>query len=91
MAASVWPRYLPPGLEPQGAGKGKDRAEAQKIIETSLARLDAAPCQLLLTPRPDDSGGLDRLQKADGKQDVLKNDGACKAYVQQTRASLSKQ
>jgi metallo-beta-lactamase class B len=70
----------------EGNSKGKDA----QAIETSLARLEGASCQLLLTPHPDDAGGLERLEKADGKQDALKNDGACKAYVQQLRGRLAK-
>lgn len=58
-------------------GKGADA----KAGEASLARIEAAGCQLVLTPNPEDSGGLDRLEKAEGKQDAVKTDGACKAYA----------
>lgn len=78
----------PASLEPEG--KPKDRAATQAAMEASLARLESAPCQLLLTPDPAEAGGLERLVKADGKQDVLKNDDACKAYVQQMREKLTK-
>lgn len=73
----------------QPAGKARDRAAAA-AVEASLTKVEQAPCQLLLTPDPADAGGLDRLVKAEGKQDVLKDDNACKAYVQQVREKLAK-
>ncbi|HTQ36202.1 MAG TPA: MBL fold metallo-hydrolase [Steroidobacteraceae bacterium] len=69
-------------------GKGHKDSGARKSIEASLAKLEAAPCELLLTPRPEDSGGLARLEQAGGKEDALRNPGACKAYVQQVRQKL---
>lgn len=83
------PAVYAASLEPE-AGSKRDRAEVQKAVAASLARLESASCQLLFTPRPDDSGGVDRLEKADGKQEALRNDGACKAYVQQLRGRLAK-
>jgi metallo-beta-lactamase class B len=74
----------------QPSGKPKDRAATQAAIAASLERLERAPCQLLLTPDPAESGGLDRLVQAEGKQDVLKNDNACKAYVEQLRGKSGK-
>jgi metallo-beta-lactamase class B len=82
------PTVYPASLEP--AGKPRDRAAAHAAVETSLARLERAPCQLLLTPDPAEAGGLERLVKAEGKQDVLRNEGACKAYVQQLREKPGK-
>lgn len=82
------PTVYPASLEPEG--KPRDRAAAQSAVEASLARLERAPCQLLLTPDPAAAGGLDRLVKAEGKQDVLRNDSACKTYVKQLRDKLAK-
>jgi metallo-beta-lactamase class B len=82
------PTVYPASLEPQG--KPKDRAASQAAIEASLARLERAPCQLLLTADPAESGGLERLVKAEGKQDLLKDEGACKTYVKQLREKLAK-
>ncbi len=79
-------------LEPEGSGKShlKDHPEVQKSIEAGFVRLEGAPCELLLTPQPDASGGLARLEQAGGKMEALKNEGACKTYVQQARADLAK-
>lgn len=74
----------------QPSGKPKDRAATQAAIAASLERLERAPCQLLLTPDPAGSGGLERLVEAEGKQDLLKNDNACKAYVEQLRGKSGK-
>lgn len=82
------PTLYAASLEPDG--KPKDRAAASKAMEASLERLDSASCQLVLTPRPQDSGGLDRLEKAAGNQEALKTDGACRAYVEQLRGKLAK-
>jgi metallo-beta-lactamase class B len=79
-------------LAPQGARKYryKDHPDVLKAFDSSFKRLEEAPCELLLTPHPQDSGGLDRLEQAGAKEDALKNDSACKAYVQQARENLSK-
>jgi metallo-beta-lactamase class B len=82
------PTVYAASLEPDG--KAKKSAETQQAVEASLKRLEGASCQLVLTPRPADSGGLDRLVKAAGKQEALKTDGACKAYVQQLRSKLAR-
>lgn len=74
----------------QAEGKPRDRAAAQAAVAASLERLERAPCQLLLTPDPAESGGLERLVKAEGRQDALKNDAACKAYVEQVREKPAK-
>ncbi len=66
----------------------KGHPDVLKAYEASFKRLEDAPCELLLTPHPDDSGGLARLEQAGGKEDALKDEGACKNYVQQERARL---
>jgi metallo-beta-lactamase class B len=78
-------------LAPEAGGKGgsKGHPDAHQALDASLARLDGAACQLLLTPDPDESGGLERLEKADGKEDALKNDSACKTYVLQQKQRLA--
>jgi metallo-beta-lactamase class B len=68
----------------------KEHPETLASYEASFKRLADAPCELLFAPRPGDAGGLDRLEKAAGKEDALKDASACKAYVQQARSALGK-
>lgn len=67
----------------------KDHPEVLEQFEASFARLEAAPCQLLLTVHPASSGGLDRLEAASNDADKLEDAAACKTYVQQGRAGLA--
>jgi metallo-beta-lactamase class B len=83
--AAVFASSLAP---PPNARYLKEHPQVQDSYASSFKRLEDAQCELLFTPRPDDSGGLDRLEQAAGKDDALKNEGACKAYVQQSRDAL---
>lgn len=72
-------------LAPPGEGRF-DKASA----EATFKRLEQAPCELLFTSHPEESGGLDRLQKAAGNDEALKDAGACKALVQQARQAAGR-
>jgi metallo-beta-lactamase class B len=69
----------------------KEHPDAKQSFEASFKRLEGTSCSLLFTPHPESAGGLERLEQAAGKEEALKNEGACKAYVQAARAALSKQ
>lgn len=72
------------------AGKYKfsEHPETVQAFEGSFKRLEGARCELLLTPHPEASGGLERLQQAGADADKLKDDNACKNYVQKARDAL---
>lgn len=73
---------------PAGKYRFTDHPEVVQSFEQSFARLEAVKCELLLTPHPEASGGLERLQQAGGDADKLKDDNACKNYVQKARDGL---
>lgn len=75
-------------LEAEAKGRSKD--ELKKALEASLANLDGASCELVLTPDPAGFGGLASLEQAGGKLESVKKDGACKAYVAKARTDLAK-
>jgi metallo-beta-lactamase class B len=66
----------------------KDHPEAVQALESSFARIEAAKCELLLTPHPEASGGLARLEQAGADAEKLKDDNACKKYAQGARENL---
>lgn len=74
----------------EGKYRFKDHPDVLQSFESSFARLEGVPCQLLLTPHPDASGGLARLEQAGNDADKLKDDSACRKYVQQARTDLAK-
>ncbi len=82
------PAVYAASLEAEGKGRSKD--ELQKSLEGSLAHLESASCELLLTPDPAGFGGLAPLEQAGGKIEAVKKEGACKAYVSQARIDLAK-
>jgi metallo-beta-lactamase class B len=71
-----------------GKFRFKDHPELVSNFEASFARLDAAKCELLLTPHPESSGGLARLEQANADAEKLKDASACKKYVQTARDNL---
>lgn len=77
-------------LTPVASGKYRfsEHPEVVKSFEASFARLEGARCELLLTPHPEASGGLARLEQAAANADKLKDDNACKNYVQKAREAL---
>jgi metallo-beta-lactamase class B len=70
--------------------KGRSRDELKKALESSLANIDAASCEMVLGPDPAGFGGLAKLEQAGGKLEALKQDGACKAFAAQARVDLTK-
>jgi metallo-beta-lactamase class B len=60
-------------------------------FDKSFAVLSALPCDILLTPHPGVSDTLERLQRRDsGAADAFIAPGACRQYVETSRANLSK-
>jgi metallo-beta-lactamase class B len=76
-------------LAAQSAGKYrfKDHPDTLAAFESSFQKLENAPCQLLLTPHPD-AATLAKLVEAKGNAEVLKDEDACKRFVQQRRTEL---
>lgn len=68
----------------------KDHPEVIKAFESSFAKLEAANCNLLLTPHPEMSDMLPRLEQAGGKAEAVQQEGACRRYAQQGREALQK-
>ncbi len=75
-------------LEADTRGRSKD--ELKKALESSLAHLDAASCELVLTPDPAEFGGLAKLAQAEGKLEAVKKEGACKSFVSRARVDLAR-
>ncbi len=73
-----------------GKYKFKDHPDVLKSFDASFARIEAAPCELLLTPHPEASGGLAKLEQAGGKLESLKSPDSCKNFVKQARDDLAK-
>jgi metallo-beta-lactamase class B len=57
-------------------------------FQRSYAFLDAAPCDILLTPHPDASHLWQRLDRRQSDPDALIDPGACRALAQAFRESL---
>lgn len=54
-----------------------------------LATIAALPCDVLITPHPEASGFLDRVQRRDaGDADALIEDGACRRYAETAGKNL---
>jgi metallo-beta-lactamase class B len=72
------------------AGKYRfsEHPETVQSFEDSFKRLEGAKCELLLTPHPEASGGLARLEQAGANADKLKDDNACRNYAQKARDAL---
>jgi metallo-beta-lactamase class B len=64
--------------------------EALADFEQAFQRLEALPCDVLITPHPEASGFFERIAQRDaGKPETLKAEGGCKAYAQAARAKLA--
>jgi metallo-beta-lactamase class B len=76
-------------LTAEGAGKYrfKDHPETLAAFESSFQKLEGAACELVLTPHPD-AATLAKLVEAKGNAEALKDEGACKRFVQQRREAL---
>ena len=75
----------PPGKARYPEGTSGSAARPSRPASSDWRRRPASCCSRRIRKH---SGGLDRLEKAAGKDDALKNDNACKAYVQQARDAL---
>ena len=65
-----------------------DHPEVVEQFQTSFKTLEAAKCDVLITPHPEASGFFERTQKAGGKGDALKDAEGCKKYVATFRERL---
>jgi metallo-beta-lactamase class B len=78
-------------LNPVSGDKYKFKAHPQTVqaFEASLAKIEALPCDLLMTGHHD-AATLARLEAAKGDPDALKDPQACKGFAQQRREALQK-
>lgn len=67
-----------------------EHPEVLAAFQHSFTRLEAEPCELLLTPHPAASKLFERLDKPRNTLDSVRDAGACKAYVQGARDALAK-
>ncbi len=74
----------------QGKYRFSDHPEVLASFEGTFKRLEAVKCELLITPHPEASGGLARLEQGAGDMDKLKQEGACQAYAKQGRENLAR-
>ena len=74
-----------------GKYRFKDHPGVLQDFETSFRRVEAAACDVLLTPHPEASQLLQRLDPEGGaRPGDIKDDAACKRYAQQAREALAK-
>jgi metallo-beta-lactamase class B len=66
-----------------------DHPEVLAAFEEGYKALEAQRCEVLITPHPEASKFLERVQKAGGKLDALKDPEACKQYVATGRQNLA--
>lgn len=67
----------------------KDHPDVLAGFEQSFKLLETLPCQLLLTPHPDEAT-LAKLEQAGGDADALSDESACKNFAQARREALQK-
>jgi metallo-beta-lactamase class B len=79
-------------LSPVAAGKYRftDHPEVVESFQKSFARIEALPCELLLTPHPSMSKMFERLDTGKANTEAIKDAEGCKKYVQQARDALAK-
>jgi metallo-beta-lactamase class B len=79
-------------LTPVSADKYRfrDHPEVQQQFERSFARLEAARCEVLITPHPSASRLFERLDRAARKAEDIRDEAACKGYVATAREALVK-
>jgi metallo-beta-lactamase class B len=75
--------------------KFSDNSSYPNVLQdfsTSFARLDTLPCDILLTPHPELSRVLQRLQRSQTRTDsnALADPTACHRYVEAARSSLAR-
>ncbi|WP_168853363.1 MBL fold metallo-hydrolase [Novosphingobium sp. ERN07] len=86
--------FFAASLNPLATGSYTYRANPALVagMRGTLARLDTAPCDILLTGHPEHSGADDRLTAAlEGKADAFASPGACAALSHKYGALLDSQ
>jgi metallo-beta-lactamase class B len=66
-----------------------DHPEVLAAFDASFKALEAQKCEVLITPHPETLALAERVQKAGGKADALKDPESCKRYVASARESLA--
>ena len=66
-----------------------DHPEVLQSFEKSYKRLEALPCEVLLTPHPDQSQLFERLDKGATNTEAVKDVEGCRKYVAAARKKLS--
>jgi metallo-beta-lactamase class B len=65
-----------------------DHPEVVQQFQDSYKTLEAAKCDVLITPHPDGTGFFEKVKAAAGKGDALKDADGCKKYVATFRQRL---
>lgn len=78
-------------LSPVSADKYRftDHPEVIEGFQKSFARIEALPCELLLTPHPSASRLFERLDTGKENTEAVKDAEGCKKYVQGARDALA--
>lgn len=78
-------------LSPVSSGKYRfsDHPEVVQGFEKSYKRLEALPCELLLTPHPSQSQMFERLDKGATNTEAVKDADGCRKYVATAREALA--
>ncbi len=79
-------------LSPVSADKYRfsDHPEVVQSFEKSYKRLEALPCDILLTPHPNQSQLFERLDKGKPNTEAVKDAEGCRKYVATAREALAK-
>lgn len=78
-------------LSPVSAGKYRftDHPDVLANFQKSFARIEALPCEVLLTPHPNQSKLFERLDTGKPNTEAVKDVEGCKKYVQTAREALT--
>jgi metallo-beta-lactamase class B len=78
-------------LSPVSADKYRftDHPEVLQGFQKSFARIEALPCEVLLTPHPSMSKLFERLDTGKANTETIKDAEGCKKYVQEAREALN--
>jgi metallo-beta-lactamase class B len=78
-------------LSPVSSGKYRfsDHPEVLQSFEKSYKRLEALPCEVLLTPHPSQSQLFERLDKGVANTESIKDADGCRKYAATARAALA--
>jgi metallo-beta-lactamase class B len=78
-------------LSPVSADKYRftDHPDVVQSFQKSFARIEALPCEVLLTPHPVQSKLFERLDTGKDNTEAVKDTEGCKKYVQVAREVLS--